>query len=114
MTFYEQLKFARENEIDAIDIYCGSEAEWFVRDYCGVKESDPSYVNDFNNIAASIKEAYIDFEHITFEEIEDNLMYLRDIYKNLSVEEIGDNLIDCINNELSPDLGKDNEETMER
>lgn len=109
MTFYEQLKFARENEIDAIDIYCGSEAEWFVRDYCEINESDSNYANDINNIAGSIKEAYIKFDRITFEEIEENLMYLRDNYKKLSIEEIGDNLLDSINNELSPDLVEDNE-----
>lgn len=109
MTYYEELNLARKNNLNALNIYCASEAEWFVRDYCEINEFDSNYANDINNIAGSIKEAYIKFDRITFEEIEENLMYLRDNYKKLSIEEIGDNLLDSINNELSPDLVEDSE-----
>lgn len=112
MNYYEQLKFAKENNLSVLDMYCASSAEWFLKDYCGLEESDPSYIHNFNYMTGSIKKAYINIDHVSFGDIEDNLMFLRDNYKNLSFEEIGDNLIDCITNQLGDVFVE--EDTLER
>lgn len=102
MSYLEILRFAREHKIEAYELMAANSAEWFVRDYCEVKESDKHYEEYFNNIAGAIADIYIKTDIVNFQEIEQSLMDYRDNHPEADINDIASNLFDCINNELSP------------
>lgn len=110
MTYYEELLLARKNNIDALDLYCSTSAEWFLKDFCNIKEDNKLYIDYFNNLSDSIKSTYLHFDNLSFQDIEGYLMDLKEDEKSLSIDEIAEHLEDFISGEWSPENQKESDE----
>lgn len=110
MNYYEEFLLARKNNIDALDLYCSTSAEWFLKDFCNIKENDDLYIDYFNNLVDSIKSTYFHFDNLSFQDIEGYLMDLKEEEYHLSINDIAQHLCDFVANKWEPeDLHKDNE-----
>ena len=96
MSYLEMLRFAREHKIEAYELMAANTAEWFVKDYCEVKENDEHYEEYFNNIAGAIADIYIKTDIVNFQEIEQSLMDYRDNHPEADINDIASNLFDYI------------------
>lgn len=113
INFYETLKIAKENGIDALDLSCAMSAEWFVKYYCGIKEDNDKYKDYFNSIGASIRKTYLEFDTISFEDIEGYLMSLKEDEYHLSINDIAKHLCDFVADKWEPEeMNNDNEMEM--
>lgn len=113
MNYYEEFQTAKKYKLNALDLYCSYSAEWFLKDYCGIKEQDSSYIEKFNNVTATIRSTYLNFDNISFSDIEGYLMELKDDEHNLSIDSICDYITDYISNKWDPsDIDKNIEMEM--
>lgn len=108
--FYECLSVAKRHGIEPLNLACANTAEWFIKYYCGVREDNWKYQDYINSVASSVKKTFLKFDEITFEDIEGYLMTLRDeevIGKQLSINEVADNLYDYVSSDLYPEQFSD-------
>ena len=101
MNFYETLIAARKHNIDALDLSCANTTEWFLNDYCNINETNLNYEEYFNTIASSVRNAYLKFEDVSFQTIENSLMDLKKCDQKLSIPKIAKYLEDYISGDLN-------------